>query len=57
MTDAPYVLTLCDNCNKEFPVAFEETRNNFTVVFAKCPHCNHTNKKWLRIPKLLKVIE
>lgn len=53
----PRVYTLCDACNKEFRIKFEEPVPNYTACFARCPHCNHSNKRWLRIPKEKKVGE
>ena len=47
----PYVLTLCDKCNKEFQMEFEETASEWVKVFARCPHCNNSNHRWLKIPK------
>lgn len=47
----PYVLTLCDKCNKEFPIKFEETATEWIAVFARCPHCNHSSNRWLKITK------
>ena len=49
--EKPYVLTLCDKCNKEFQIEFEETVPEWVAVFARCPRCNHSNRRWLRIPK------
>lgn len=45
------ILTLCNNCNKEFPIEFEENVTDFVAVFAKCPHCQHVNQRWLRFSK------
>lgn len=51
LTMEPIVFTLCDRCNKEFPINFGETVLDWISVFARCPHCNFTNKRWLKVPK------
>lgn len=48
---SPVVFTICQECNQEFQIEFEETVPEYIAVFAICPNCKKTNHVWLRIPK------
>lgn len=48
---SPNVFTLCDYCNKEFKIEFNEDAHQYIIIWTHCPHCGKSNHRWLRIPK------
>ena len=45
------VYRLCEYCNKEFVLSFEQSPVGIGSIIAQqlCPHCNKTNNLWIRI--------
>lgn len=47
--EQPKIFHLCDNCNKEFQLKFEDHMNS--KAWFGCPVCKHSNRLWLRIER------